>query len=371
MEKNKSFKNFSYIGIGRLVAIVLQAIFYLLFASLLGPESYGQLSVIIAFAGAFAAISGFGLHHTITVFQAKKKSKLSEQVKTLSLVITSIGALILLTINEYAALLSLALSFFLMNQHNLLGLQKYKHVMIFSIVKGALILVIPFLLYFLFEISGIILGMAIGNLIASGLYFKSLKMKSFFGLKKQFKVIIHNFGVETSNTLPRILDKLLIAPLFGFFIVGIYQFNFQILFALEALPAVLHAYILSEESSGVRHKKIVNLSILGSVVIALIAIVLAPFFVNEFFPKYSEGVFSLQIMVLSIIPLTVSSVFSAKLQAKESTRIGISAIIRIGTLLVLLAFLGELYGLEGFSLAVLFSIIINTIFLSILYYKYR
>ena len=73
MEKNKSFKNFSYIGIGRLVAIVLQAIFYLLFASLLGPESYGQLSVIIAFAGAFAAISGFGLHHTITVFQAKKK----------------------------------------------------------------------------------------------------------------------------------------------------------------------------------------------------------------------------------------------------------------------------------------------------------
>ena len=137
------------------------------------------------------------------------------------------------------------------------------------------------------------------------------------------------------------------------------------------MPTVLHSYLLAEESSGVRHKKISYLVILGSVVIALTAVVLAPFFVNEFFPKYSEGVFSLQIMVLSIIPLTVSSVFSAKLQAKESTKVGLSAIVRIGTLMVLLAILGELYGLVGLALSVLFSIIINTIFLFILYYKYR
>jgi len=74
-------------------------------------------------------------------------------------------------------------------------------------------------------------------------------------------------------------------------------------------------------------------------------------------------------MVLSIIPLTISSIFSAKLQAKESTKIGYSAIIRIGTLLALIAVLGTFYDLVGLSLAVLLSIVLNTIFLVFIYRK--
>jgi len=72
--------------------------------------------------------------------------------------------------------------------------------------------------------------------------------------------------------------------------------------------------------------------------------------------------------VLSIIPLSVSSVFTAKLQVKESTRIGLSAPVRIVTLLALIALLGEHYGLVGLSIAVLSSTIIYTVFLYFLYY---
>jgi O-antigen/teichoic acid export membrane protein len=369
MEKNSSFKNFSYISIGRIVGVALQASFYLLFAFLLEPESYGQLNYIIALAGTFALVSRFGINYTITVYRAKQKSDLSDQLNTLFLVTTSAGALILLSIDLYAALLSLALSFFSMNQHNLLGLKKYKKFMLNTFLKNVLIVTIPVLLFFVLEIPGILLGMVISNLLGSIPLFKMFNIKSFFELKNHIRVLIHNFGVEASIALPRMVDKLLIAPLFGFFIVGIYQFNMQILFAIELLPTALYFFLLSEESSGVIHRKLTYFVILGSVLISSITIILAPVFVNEFFPKYSEGVFSLQILVLSIIPLSISSVFTAKLQAQESTRIGLSAPVRIFTLLAFIALLGEYYGLVGLSIAVLLSIIINTVFLYFLYYR--
>jgi len=74
-------------------------------------------------------------------------------------------------------------------------------------------------------------------------------------------------------------------------------------------------------------------------------------------------------MVISLIPLTVSAMFSAKLQARESTKIGYSAIVKIGSLLGLIIILAEPYGLLGLSISVLVSFIFNTIFLCILYYK--
>lgn len=369
MEKKSHFKNFSYIGIGRVISITLQAIFYFLFAALLEPESYGQLNVIIALAGTFSIISLFGFHNTLIVFVAKNKSDLSEQLKTLALVSTSIAALVLIFVDMFAALLSLGLSFFIMSQYNMLGLKQYKKFMSFTILKGFLVLVLPISLYFVLEIPGIILGMAIGNFLSSIPYFRELKIKKFFELKKQSKVLIHNFGLDASINLPRMIDKLIIAPIFGFFVVGIYQLNLQILFALEVLPIILHVYLLSEESSGTGHKKLSLLVILISIGFAITAAIVSPFFITEFFPKYIDGIFSLQILVFSIIPLTVSSIFTAKLQAKESTKIGYSAIVRIGSLIILIVILGTLYELVGLSLAVLLSITLNMVFLYYLYKK--
>jgi len=258
-----------------------------------------------------------------------------------------------------------------MNMANLLGLKKYKKFMLNLIVKSVLTIIIPVLLYFVLEIPGIVLGLAIGNFIGSAPYFRKLKITSFFDLKNKYKVIIHNFGVDASENLPIMVDKLLIAPLFGFFIVGVYQFNLQIFYALGILPGILFHFLLSEESSGEKHKKISYLVILVSIAAAATTIFLAPFFVNEFFSKYFEGIFSLQILVLSVIPLSIMSILNAKLMAKESTRIGFSAIVRIGSLLALITVLGQLYGLVGLSLAVLFSNIIVTFFLYILYLKQK
>jgi len=364
------FKNFSYVAIGRVASAGLQGIFYLMFAILLEPEAYGQMSYLIAIAGTFSVISRFGLPFTVTVYQAKKNQIKSNQINFLAVITTSAAAIILLFIDIFAAFLCLGLSFFVMAQQNLLGLQEYKKHMWISVIVGALIIIIPTLLFFVMNISGIILGMGIATFFSSYYFLKLLKKTSFSlnQVSKSFKVIIHNFGLDVSVNLPRMIDKLAIVPLLGFSFAGIYQFNLQILFLLEILPASLHSFLLSEESRGNINKKIVYLAVFGSVLITIVIIFISPFIVEQLFPNFTDGILGLQIIVISITPLTISAILNAKLQARESTKIGYSAIVRIGSLLALIVFLGSQYELVGLSLSVLISIILTTIFFLYLYF---
>jgi len=369
MSAKASIKNFSFVGIGRFITVIVQALFYLVLASLLEPEIYGELNVILALASTFSLLSMFGLNLSSQIYLAKGKYKIDEQIRTLFLILTSAAALILVFIEPIAALLCVALSFFSMNQYHLLGLSKYKKFMFYSILKSGTYFIIPFSLYFIFDIYGIVFGLAISHFIASIVIFRKLTIRSFLGLKKYYKILVHNFAVMSGTHLSIVVDKLLIAPLFGFFIVGIYQFNLQILLSLEALPTVLTIYLISEESKGIRHRKLSYIVVIASIILTVTAIVLAPILVPVFFEKYSDGIPALQILVISVLPLTINAIYNSKLLAKESTKIGFSAIVRIGSMLILIAILGELYGLIGLSLAVLISISANTLFLYLLYQR--
>ncbi len=368
---NTHFKNFSFVVIGRIVSAGLQGIFYLIFAIILDPETYGKMSYFIAIAGTFSIIFRFGLPFTATVYQAKKNQMMSDQINTLALLTTSSSAVILLFIDMYAALYCLGLSFFVMSQQNLLGLKEYKKQMWMSIAEGILLIIFPISLYFILDVSGILLGMGIATMLTGYYFIKLLKRKvvTFKGLRSNFKVLVNNFGFDVSVNLPRMIDKLAIVPILGFTIVGIYQFNLQILLLLEIFPVALHQFMLSEESSGKSNKKMDYLAVIGAGLLTLLVIFISPTVVDSLFPKFQEGIFGLQIMVIAMIPLTISAILNAKLQAKESTKIGYAAIVRIGSLLGFIIILGEQYGLVGLSLSVVISTLLNAAFLSILYFR--
>ena len=369
MEIPDSLKDFSFVGMGRIVTIALQALFYLLLAAFLVPDVYGELNLILALAGTFSTVSIYGLSISLQVFRAKNETKVADQIITLFLILTSLSAIILIPINPIAAILCIGLSFFAMTQGQLLGLKEYKKFMLYSILKSATFFIIPIVLYFLFELQGIILGMAISNFLGGIPIFRKLKIISFSGLKNYSKVILHNYGLASGAHLPSMLDKLLIAPLFGFFIVGVYQFNFQVFVAIGVLPGVLYGYLLSEEASGIGHRKLSSLAIIASIILVVTVFFLAPILVPIFYPKYVDGIESLQIIAIAIIPQTVGAIYGSKLLAKESTKIGYSAIVQIGSLLLLIALLGSLYGLVGLALSVLISQAANTLFLYMLYKK--
>lgn len=364
-----SFTNFSYVLLGRIISSAILAVFFLIFATILEPNQFGEMGYLIALAGTFSIVSRFGLPQTVVVFLAKGDKIVSNQVNLLAVITSSIAAIILLVINPYAAFLCLGISFFFLYQHNLLGEKKYQRFLKSSILRNTLTFVIPFPLYFVLDIPGILLGMALGNIISSVWFTKSvtLKVSSLRPLKDNFKVLINNFGIDASTNLVRTVDRLFIGTIFGFLFAGIYIFNMQILFGLEILPRVLYLYLLSEESSRKKHKRMSYFVVLGSVLIAIATIIFAPIIVEQIFPKYSDGIFGLQILVISLIPVSISSIITAKMQAEKSTKVGYSAIVSIGSLLILLGFLGNEYGLLGLSLAVVISSILNTIFLYFLY----
>jgi len=373
LDNELNSKNLRYYSIGRVIATGIQGAFYLIFAYILDPRFYGELSYFIALAAAVATVSRFGLTHTVIVYQAKKYSILSNQANVFVLLTASVASIILLFINPYSALFCLATSFFMMNQFNLIGLRKYKHYMMISLLNSGLFITLPIVFYFSFGIPGVLIGMALSNLISSIDYLKSLKKKinHFKDLRTNYKVLVHNFAVESSTTLVRYIDKLLVVPIFGFVLGGLYQFNLQILLFIELLPLSLQMYLLAEESRGLQHKKVTILVILASILFVLLIIFFSPLIIEQIFPKYVEGIFALQIMIISAIPLTFSAILYAKLQSMESTKVGFAAIVRVLSLLGFLALLGSLYDLIGLSIAVLLSAIVNTILLVIFYIQSR
>lgn len=361
-----SARNFSYVSIGRIVGTIIQALFYLLFAKLIGPESYGELNVIIALAGTFSVISRFGLNISVQVYQSKQESEFSNQLKILFVILTGVASLILIPVNIYASVLCFGSSLYVLTQYELLGLRQYKRFMINSILKSSLFFGLPVILYFIIGIPGVILGMAIASIIGSIPVIRTLKPTLSFNLKNRYKVLIQNFLVESSQLTSQI-DKLIISFFFGNFIVGVYQFNLQILVALSVVPNVLSSFLLSEESNGVTHGKITKLSILFSVALTIVSIILAPFIVERFFSKYTEGIFSLQILLLALIPYTIIAVYVAKLMAKESTKVGIVSLSNVVILSILIVIFGHFLGLVGLSITIVVSSIINLMLYFMLY----
>ena len=72
MNFNIFSKNFSFVAIGKTVTTILQAAFFLIFAAILEPVEYGNLSYLISIAATASIISRFGLNQSVTIYQAKK-----------------------------------------------------------------------------------------------------------------------------------------------------------------------------------------------------------------------------------------------------------------------------------------------------------
>jgi len=370
---NSSIRNFSYLTVGQVTATIFHALFYIGFATILDPEVYGEMVYWIAIAGFASVIARFGMPYSVTVYQAKEKTSLVNQVNTFVIISSSIAALVLIPINIFAAFLSLGLSIFYMNQHNLLGLKKYKRLSTALIIRSGLFISLPILFFYVFDTAGILLGLIFANIIPSFDYLKLItkNVNSFHDLKQNFKVLINNFAVDLSTILPGTIDKLIIVPILGFAMVGYYQFNLQILTALSILPILVHGYLLTEESSKKIHNNLIYFVIIGTIILIISTIILSPYIIETFFPKFIDGVFSLQILSITLLPMSVGYMLKAKLQAEESIYVGYSLLIQISSLVVLLYFLGITYNLFGLSIAILISNILHTSFLGFLFYKQK
>ena len=185
-------------------------------------------------------------------------------------------------------------------------------------------------------------------------------MKINFNLVKQRKgFIINNYFtfLLTGAVGGGQIDKIIVAPLLGFAILGNYNLALQIINLMMIIPTIFYKYLLPHESTGIKNKQIKIIVIVFSILISILGIFIAPILIEEFFPKFSDAINAIKIMSIVIIPSTLSLILESEFLGKERSRIVIiGSSIFVFSQVISMIILGSLYGIDG----VAYSLVIAT-----------
>jgi O-antigen/teichoic acid export membrane protein len=156
---------------------------------------------------------------------------------------------------------------------------------------------------------------------------------------------------------------LIIAPLFGFALLGNYNLSFQFLSVFSMIPAIVFQYILPQDASGVTHARLRKLTILVSIAIAVLAIILTPIFIPLLFPTYTASIQLIQIMSVSAIANAVNVIYSPRFYGQEMSNIvlygqAILVAIYISGIFVL----GGSFGINGVAISFVLASISQSVF---------
>ena len=174
-------------------------------------------------------------------------------------------------------------------------------------------------------------------------------MKINFSLiKPRIGFIGNNYFMSMLTIASGQVDKIIVAPLLGFTILGNYNLAMQVLSIMLILPNVFYKYLLPQESTGVKNKKPKIIVIVFSVLVTTLGIFVAPVLINEFFPKFSEAIDAIRIVSVVVIPTTISLILESEFLGNEKSRIIlIGTVILLTSLIIGMIVLGSLMGIEG------------------------
>ena len=363
IKKNRELQQ---IGVANVGGKAISGLLWFFIATLMEPDVYGQISYLIAIAIMASRISLFGSGQTIVVYTAKKIA-IQPPVIVLVLILSSISSVVLFFIFEDIAvsLYVFSIAIYDLAIAGLLGRNLYKNYAQYFIVQKIFSVIFGLILYYFFGPSGLILGIGISFLLLLPRIINALKSEKldFSLLKPRFGFMLNNYGLTIEKIFAGQIDKIIIASLFGFAIVGNYHLGFQFLGVLLIVPAIVFTYILPRDASGIPSLKLKKITILVSIGFAILGIVLAPIVLPTIFPKFIEAAEIVQIMSLYIIPNSINIVYMSHFLGNEKSKIVlIGQSISITTYLVGILTLGDLYGINGVAISLVLSGIFQAIF---------
>ena len=370
IKKNRALKDLTSLGIGNIASTGISAVFWFYLAALIGTEGYGELSYLLAIAGIAATVASIGSGYTTIVYTAKKINILPA-----TFVVTIIGsataafAIYLALDNPALSAYVLLYVVFNLGTATLMGLKQYKKNAIYLIVQRILMVVLVVILYHIFEINGVILGYALSFLIFSPIIYKQIKMNGiqFSVLKPRLGFMSNSYGSDLVKALSGNTDKLIIGPLFGLSLLGNYYLGMQFLVIATLLPNIIMNYTLPRDSSGQNNDKIKKYIIIISVFIAISGIVIGPILINELFQEYNGTIQIIQIMIIAIIPRTISLTFISKFLGREKSKLVIiGSIVFLVVQIPAIILLGENFGIMGIAISVVLAEAMQAMFYIIL-----
>ena len=369
--KKKLFgqKDIMSIGFANLFGSGITAIFWFYIASLLGPEDYGQIRYFLAIAGMAQLASLFATSNAITVYVAKN-IKIHSTLFFISVILGIVSSLVvfLFFYRVDASLLVLGYIIFELSNGFLLGKKLFSNYAKFFLTQKILTVIFGLGLYFAFGVDGIIFGLVLSYVPYIWILVKEFKNTriDFSLLKPRKGFIINNYGINISGAVGGQIDKLIIAPLLGFELLGNYSLAMQFLIILLLFPTIVFKYLLPMDSSGKNTKNLKKISILVSIALAVFGIVVLPIIIPVLFPKFIDTIIAIQIVSVAVIPATIGIFYESKLLALEKGKFPIIG-KSIGIIIVVVGFLtlGPIYGMIGLAVTFVVSGFLQTIFIII------
>jgi O-antigen/teichoic acid export membrane protein len=372
IRNSPGIKNISTLATSTISGNAISALFWLYLAGLLGQENYGELGYLIAIAGITSNIALIGGEWVMTVYTAKGKN-VQPVLYLISLISSGISAIILYGIFQNAGLSVFVIGFVIFNLtiSEIQGRKLYKEYAKFYVLQKLFFVLISLSLFQFIGAEGILLGYGLSFLPFFKRMYTSLKTKDydFKFLKEKSGFVANNYSLDLAGAIKGQIDKLMIAPMFGFALLGNYYLGLQVVSILGILPGVIFTYILPQDASGRSTGKLKLLTILGSVILAILGIFVAPILIPIIFPEYTDSLSLIPILSISLIPSTITSMYTSKFLGDEKSSYVLIGYIISGISLVLgILILGEIFQVSGIAMAYVLASTTQAGFLLITYY---
>lgn len=363
-------KGLTTIGITDIIGSVIASIFWLYIATLLGAENYGHISYFLAIGSIASAISLIGAQQTITVYTAKNV-RIEPPVYFITLISGSIISIVLFLIfySVGVSVYTLGIIMVGLASSEILGRKLYNSYSKYLITQKLLMIILSISLYYIIGIDGILIGLGLS-------FFPYIIRiyKGFLGCKIDFSLIRSRLGFMTNSYLLNLtsaftgsVDKLIVAPLVGFTLLGNYQLGLQVFSVLLIFPSIVYKYTLPKDAEGDTSKKLKQVTILITVILTIIAITLSPIVIPVLFPKYTKVIEVIQITSLSLVPSAINLMYHSKFTGLEKIKIVfVSQGINLSVWVISIIFLGKAFGIYGIASALVISTAIESAFLFIM-----
>jgi O-antigen/teichoic acid export membrane protein len=328
-------------------------------AAIQNVNDYGHINYIIAIGSLAASISLLGLNTAVTTLLPKGNLRFGIQANQLILISSTICAIIAAFYSWFLVFFVFGMSFWMMTSYELLGEKKYRKYALNVIGARGTQLVLSLILFYYFGTMGIVIGFVISFFVFSRKYFSTVPKfsKDFEEIKRHFKTFLHLYSYNLSNAFLLYFDKLIIAPIFGYAILGYYQLSFQFLMFFSMIPISFYQYLVPEEASGSKKNRLRLYGICLSVILTVVLFICSPYIIKMFFPNYIASINSMRILSLGIIPMMAIGILNSRfLSLNRTIYIVIGSAIYQSLQICLMIYLGNQLNINGISLAVVFAL---------------
>ena len=364
------FKGLFSIGFSDVISGGISSFFWLYLATLLDVESYGKIFYLLAIVSVASTISLIGSRNTLSVY-IPKNIQLQSAVYFIVVIFGTVSTLIIFLLYH-----DLGLSLYVIgavifgsSTSEILAKKLYMVYSKYLITQKIISVGLSLGLYHWIGVDGVILGIALSFFVYVPIIIKTFKTSKidFSLLRPRFGFLINSYAIDIISTLGKQADKLVIVPLLGLTLLGNYQLGIQFISVFQLLPMIVLKYTLPHDASGNANKNLKITTILISICFTVLIIILAPIIIPLFFQKFIYVIEVIQILSLSLITLTINTIYTSKFFASENSKIIlIDVTLYLSSFLLSVLIIRDMWGIAGIAIAYVISSIVPIIYLIVM-----